>query len=60
MGRRHRRGHSRTGRQVMSREILDTSKKAAAAINVLGGVIGLLEGGVDSGWQKTATQIINI
>ena len=44
----------------MSREILDTSKKAAAAINVLGGVIGLLEGGVDSGWQKAATQIINI
>ena len=44
----------------MSREILDTSKKAAAAINVLGGVIGLLEGGVDSGWQKTATQLINI
>lgn len=44
----------------MSREVLRDSKNAAAAINVLGGLIALIEGGVDQGWQKTATQIINI
>ncbi len=44
----------------MSREVLNDSKSAAAAIHVLGGLIGLLEGGVDRGWQKTAHQIIGI
>ena len=42
----------------MSREVLRDSKNAAAAINMLGGLIGLLEGGVNRGWQKTAHQII--
>ena len=44
----------------MSREVLRDSKNAAAAINVLGGLIALIEGGVDQGWQKTANQIIGI
>jgi len=44
----------------MSREVLRDSKNAASAINVMGGVIALLEGGVDQGWQKAAAQIIGI
>lgn len=44
----------------MSREVLRDSKSAAAAINVLGSLIGLLEGGVARGWQKTAHQIFGI
>ena len=44
----------------MSREILRDSKNAAAAISVLGGLIALIEGGADQGWQKTANQIIGI
>ena len=44
----------------MSRGVLRDSKSAAAAINVLGGLIGLLEGGVDRGWQKTAHQIAEL
>ena len=44
----------------MSREVLKKSKDAASALNVLGGVIGLLEGGVTRGWDKTAHKIIAI
>lgn len=44
----------------MSREVLKTSKNAASAINVLGGVVALLEGGVDQGWQTTARRVITI
>lgn len=44
----------------MSREVLKKSKNAASALNVLGGVVGLLENGTTAGWDKTAYKIIAI
>lgn len=37
----------------MTREILNKSKAAHSAINVLGAVIDLLEGGVTQGFDST-------
>ncbi len=44
----------------MSREILQKSKAASNAINLLGGVIALLEGGTTRGCEAAASRIINI
>lgn len=44
----------------MSRETLKKSKDASNAINLLGGVIALLEGGTTRGCEAAAGKIINI
>lgn len=48
------RGHS------VSRETLQKSKAASNAINLLGGIIALLEGGTTRGCEAAAGRIINI
>lgn len=44
----------------MTRALLNKSKEAASAINILGGVIELLEGGTTAGWDATASKIIDL
>lgn len=42
----------------MSRELLNQSKSAAIAINVLETVLGICESGAARGWDETAGKIV--